>query len=724
MATKSLGTLTLDLIAKIGGFTGPMDRAARNAEKNAKQMERAAKRAREQWALYGKVALGAITAIAGVGLTRFIRETKEAEQRQAQLAAVLRSTGEAAGFSRGTLNEMARTMEAISTFSSNDITDAQTTLLAFTGIVGDEFPRALQAAMDMATRTGMQVSASAELIGRALDIPSKGLTALSRQGFRFSEEQKKLAQYLESTGRTADAQRIILNALEESYSGAAQAARDTFGGSLTSLSNTISALLTGDGGTLTEATQRVNELNEALQDRRAKQGVDAIIGAMFSLVGAAVDAGIELTDLGDRIGYTVASLTGNIGDIVKLESEIESIDKALSSGVFSKPIRFLFTSDEDLQRLREQKQLALDILTGIDSASAAGNDSAPTGAPDGDASGFDFAELEFLKDVADAAKKAGEEAAKAREKINGMVDNEVARLREQIALSGEVSELDRIRYAITSGSLVGVNDEQQRRLEGLAAELDAIKATADAERERAEQERQIIGDYESARAALLTQEQALEEAAGERFRAIEAAFVAGIIGEQAFGEMAARNTELLNEQLDKLKESIEEMDEFTKTAARSIQNELSNALVAGFDGGGDDLLKRWKNLLKRMIADAVAADLTRSLFGMGAAGSGQFGTADLVSGIGGLFAGFFDAGGNIPAGKFGIVGERGPELVSGPATVTGRQDTAAMLSGGGTKIGNVTMSFPGVSNAREAEIAAGGAARKFGAALAATQRYA
>lgn len=43
------------------------------------------------------------------------------------------------------------------------------------------------------------------------------------------------------------------------------------------------------------------------------------------------------------------------------------------------------------------------------------------------------------------------------------------------------------------------------------------------------------------------------------------------------------------------------------------------------------------------------------------------------------FAGAFDNGGNIPAGSVGLVGEIGPELISGPANVTSRKDTAAML---------------------------------------------
>ena len=44
-----------------------------------------------------------------------------------------------------------------------------------------------------------------------------------------------------------------------------------------------------------------------------------------------------------------------------------------------------------------------------------------------------------------------------------------------------------------------------------------------------------------------------------------------------------------------------------------------------------------------------------------------------------LFAGFFAQGGSIPAGKFGIAGEAGPEIIRGPASVTSTNDTAEML---------------------------------------------
>lgn len=50
------------------------------------------------------------------------------------------------------------------------------------------------------------------------------------------------------------------------------------------------------------------------------------------------------------------------------------------------------------------------------------------------------------------------------------------------------------------------------------------------------------------------------------------------------------------------------------------------------------------------------------------------------------FAGFFANGGTIPAGQFGIVGERGPEIVKGPAQVTSTADTAALMGSGGANV--------------------------------------
>jgi phage-related tail protein len=61
-------------------------------------------------------------------------------------------------------------------------------------------------------------------------------------------------------------------------------------------------------------------------------------------------------------------------------------------------------------------------------------------------------------------------------------------------------------------------------------------------------------------------------------------------------------------------------------------------------------------------------------------GGSSAGPAAMMSPSGLPYAGMYDAGGYLPAGKFGIVGENGPELVNGPARITSRRNTAAFAA--------------------------------------------
>ncbi len=66
-----------------------------------------------------------------------------------------------------------------------------------------------------------------------------------------------------------------------------------------------------------------------------------------------------------------------------------------------------------------------------------------------------------------------------------------------------------------------------------------------------------------------------------------------------------------------------------------------------------------------------------------AAGPGNYGVAwkpaqTKTSYIESKYTGAYDNGGTIPLGKFGVVGEYGPEIINGPAQVTSRRNTAAM----------------------------------------------
>ncbi|WP_176438931.1 phage tail tape measure protein [Achromobacter denitrificans] len=315
----------VDLLARTGSFETDMDRAARTTRRAGREMEQSAEQAGSSWTRASALIGAAFAGISvGTVLTSFVQNTINAQNEQAQLAAVLESTGRAASMSTDSLNAMADAIESASTISAGEVNEAQTALLAFTGVAGQEFPRAMQAAADMAARTGMTIRASAETIGRALDIPSQGLAALSRQGFRFTEEQKALVEQLELSGRTAEAQAIILRALEESYGGAAAAARDTLGGALLGLRNTVSALLTDESGSLTFLRDVVEGLNSALGSDAAKAGLNALTvaaGGLAAVIGAklaaaVLSAGLSMTVFAAR---AVAASTGMAGVALTLE---------------------------------------------------------------------------------------------------------------------------------------------------------------------------------------------------------------------------------------------------------------------------------------------------------------------------------------------------------------------------------------------------------------------
>lgn len=309
MASRSLGQLTLDMVLKTGNFSQPLKKAGRDTKAELQGIQAEA-------AKTGKIirtALGAIGATALFG--KFLTETVNAQQEQAQLAAALRSTGEAAGYTQKQLNAMAAELAGrVKIFGEGEINQAQTALLAFTGIVGDQYPKALQAAADMSARTGMSIQSAAETIGRALDVPSQGMAALSRQGFRFSEEQKKVVAELERTGQAAKAQEIILKALNESYGGAADAAGKTLGGALIGLREQINAMITGEKG-IDAATVAVNNFTAALASPATGVAIDALQVSAVALAtvvgGRLVAAG--WASAGAWLANTRAVLSYNAG---------------------------------------------------------------------------------------------------------------------------------------------------------------------------------------------------------------------------------------------------------------------------------------------------------------------------------------------------------------------------------------------------------------------------
>ncbi|UOQ96598.1 hypothetical protein MUN81_15285 [Hymenobacter sp. 5317J-9] len=157
-----------------------------------------------------------------------IDEFAQAQGAAAQLEASLSSTGYAAGLTKQELLDLSTALEGKTILDGDAITQAQSVLLTFTKIKKGVYEEALPAIVDMATKLGgdgpADLKGATIQVGKALNDPVKGITALGKAGVSFSEDQKTMIKSLVETGDVAGAQAIILQELKTEFAGSAEAA--------------------------------------------------------------------------------------------------------------------------------------------------------------------------------------------------------------------------------------------------------------------------------------------------------------------------------------------------------------------------------------------------------------------------------------------------------------------------------------------------------------------
>lgn len=213
----------------------------------------------------------------------FIRQenaVKQLEQR-------LKSTRGVVGLTSDELQRMASGLQDVTTFGDEAIIEMQSLLLTFTKIGGDTFPAATEAILNVSTAMGQDLQTAAIQVGKALNDPVAGISALSRSGIQFSESQKATIKSLSDMGDVAGAQAIILKELETQFGGAARAARDTLGGALQSLSNTFGdVVLEGLGSGGQGLIPLLQDLEEILKSPEFKSGISSLAGGINDIAFA------------------------------------------------------------------------------------------------------------------------------------------------------------------------------------------------------------------------------------------------------------------------------------------------------------------------------------------------------------------------------------------------------------------------------------------------------
>lgn len=761
MATsRSLGTLTLDLVTRIGGFTEGMNAAERAADRSTRDIARKSKqRAKEMQDSWNSAAssVGKVLGVVGVSLTagatfqKIARETANAQKEQALLAAALTATGSAAGFSQSRLNEMAGALESVTTFSAGEANQAQTVLLGFTNIAGEQLPKALERAADFATRTGATLASAAETMGRALDVPSVGMASLQRQGFKFSESQIKVAQELEKTGRLAEAQQIIFDALDETYGGAAVAARDTLGGAYTALQNTINSLLSGDSGSFRELQSAIDSLNTTLASEQTRSAFAAIISWVAELANTVVRTAAVMNESGFWGWLSVSNEeTKDLqntynqvsADLIRLRKLREDLDPGKSTANRLNDFFFGDAGDLDIQigaLERKLKGVSARLSQNAMPGGARSLNLASAITPDLAVGAIGPVNLK------DGEKKTGKSQA---EKDAEAAKRYLVTLEERLNKTQDLTAYEKLLNDLSLKSLV-LSDDQLSRAMGLATAID------------------MAAEAERAKAANIAKSNALfeqQESLSARANQYELTLSAYGLGQRQndqirdrialLQEQQAEMRRLQNDQanalvtaksddeVDRVKEQYEMrlsilregqeqelrmFDEFNAKKAQKdgdwllgLQNSVNtyiqdaqNAYGAA-DKAMTSVLGGMENALVSFVttgkagfsdfAQSILADLARIAAQKAIAGiaGSLFGAA--TGGVGGLFDSIFGGGrahgGTVSPGKLYEVNEQGPELISVGGKdylMSGSQAgyvTPSAAGGGGSGGGGLTVNVP------------------------------
>lgn len=239
--------------------------------------------------------------------------------------------------------------------------------------------------------------------------------------------------------------------------------------------------------------------------------------------------------------------------------------------------------------------------------------------------------------------------------------------------------------------------------EAVVAGVNAIKASVDYQRDlTAEKQKQIGQDVALVQAEIDKKQAALELAQLRQ----------DIYGEEGV-EVLQRELDILREQIDLLQNGVDP-DDASNQATTIIENKelaqlqgqiresFKGAFRAALDGNFESFLtNKLKNAAANMFDKALDNLLNVLVQNL----------ASFIPGIGQFFAGGFATGGVIGTGKFGLVGEEGPEFISagsGPLRITPlkqglRGFNSSGLESQGTNhspSSNVVMNISGIKDLR------------------------
>lgn len=661
----AIAALTVDINARLAGIEGDLGKVARIAERNAAQMSRAFDGVGESLRnAFSGLALSA----AGAGLARIVTTALDAQDALADLnkstaiSVELLSGLKGAAITSGT--DLEGVAAAVNKLSINLAKNSEQ--FAAVGITAKEPIEALKQLADVYS---------------SIEDPQK------RAAFAAEAVGKSWASLAPLLSDGGDALDVLIKRFQ-SVSGVTQKSVDDaarLNGQLDLLKARVS------GASVELANSLVPSLTrsaQAVEDLAAKgQGLAAVFRGLIGLAKIPFDLAIGEIDPGKAA--QIKDLETQLGNLERrAKNARESGGGMINNLVFGKPGEL----DKEIAQVRGQ----IESLRKFGKDKVAGPEEIPVRKPPS-ASALD----KFIGGKENTGPAPRGRTAKSIDDGTRLVDQ----LRDQIRATQDLSEVERLEAAIADGKYKTATAANIEIAKGYAQTIDNIRAS----RSEAEKEAAIRREGMLVLEAMRTPTEALD-AELERLVAL---LDAGAIGMETFSRAASAAGENMQALENKTKQTGDVLDEFAKNAAQGMQRAFADFLFDPFENGTQSMLKSFGEMVRRLIAEAVSADLVRRLFGDFSGKEGGEGLlGSLFSWLKNLLPSFAVGTDFVPRDTLAVV-HRGERII--PASQNARNGGSASVS--------VVINMSGGAGASDLRMAAGDIARRIGNTVAGARRY-
>lgn len=280
------------------------------------------------------------------GLYESVKAFGESQAAAEQTRRVLESTGHVAGITEKAVGDLASALQAKTGVDDDVIRSGENMILTFTNIGKEIFPQTTKTLLDMTAAmnngeiTQEALKNQSIQLGKALNDPIQGMSALARVGVTFTEEQKATIKALQDSGDIMSAQKIILKELQTEFGGSSeklntlqgafQMARTMVGNFMEIVGEELTPVMTTLAKWISETAVKVGDFVSAHKDLIVPVGaavlaLTGLLSVITGLVTIAPTLVAVFTVITGPIGIAVVAVSALTGAFLYFSTSSSSL---------------------------------------------------------------------------------------------------------------------------------------------------------------------------------------------------------------------------------------------------------------------------------------------------------------------------------------------------------------------------------------------------------------